>query len=427
MAVINGTSGSDTLEGTQDGDNITALAGNDVVRGLALNDLVNGNQGADTISGGQGADTIYGGRGNDSLRGAKGTDALLGGAGDDTLWGDLGADTLTGGDGSDAFVLASSQDTDRIVDFSSGDSIALAGNLTFGDLNISGTTENNAVSTVIQDRLTGQVLAILTGVDPGAIAASNFRTISDTGSPSQSGQASSSFDIRFDYRYDTNGFFSDPQRRAALEAAANTWESIIKDEFPDIPVGTPTPFVGNPQTDVDDTFVTDTPIDDLLVFVGSRNLGEATLAVAGPSGFSQSNLRYTGSNFEPWIGSISFDAATNWFFDPTLDTAGDIPSDAFDFYSIALHELAHVLGFGTSQAFTNLVSVANPSFNGDRVKAANGGNPVPLSPAPDLGHFATGYRINGVEPLMDATASPGMRDFATSVDIAALADIGYII
>lgn len=427
MAVISGTSGSDTLEGTQDGDNITALAGNDVVRGLVLNDLIIGNQGADTISGGQGADTIYGGRGHDSLRGAKGTDVLFGGAGDDTLWGDLGADTLTGGDGSDVFVLVSSQDTDRITDFGGGDAIALAGNLTFADLNISSTTENNTVSTIIQDRLTGQVLAILTGIDPSAIAASSFRTISDSASSPSGGQTVSSFDIRIDYRYDTNGFFNDPQRRAALEAAANTWESIIKDEFPDVPVGTATPFVSNPQTDVDDTFVTDTPIDDVLVFVGARNLGGNTLAVAGPSGFFQSNLRYTGSNFEPWIGSMSFDAATQWFFDPTLDTADDIPGNSFDFYSIALHELAHVLGFGTSQAFTNLISNASAGFNGDRAKAANGGGPVPLEPAPDLGHFATGYRINGVEPLMDSTASPGMREFVTSVDIAALADIGYIV
>jgi hypothetical protein len=427
MAVINGTSGSDILEGTQDGDRITALPGNDNIQGLALNDIINGNQGADTISGGQGADTIYGGRGTDSLRGAKGTDVLFGGAGDDTLWGDLGADTLTGGDGSDVFVLASSQDTDRIVDFSSGDAIALTGNLSFGDLNISGTTENNVVSTVIQDRLTGQVLAILTGVDPSAISAGNFRTISDSGSSASGGQTGSSFDIRFDYRYDTNGFFNDPQRRAVLEAAANTWESIIKDEFPDTPVGTETPFVGNPQTNTDDTFVTDAPIDDLLVFVGAGNLGGNTLAVAGPSGFSQSNLRYTGSNFEPWIGSASFDASTKWFFDPTLDTADDIPSDAFDFYSVALHELAHVLGFGTSRAFQSLTSVENTSFNGDLAKAVNGGNSVPLDSNDDLGHIATGYRINGVAPLMNSTASPGTRTFATPVDIAMLADIGYII
>jgi hypothetical protein len=427
MAVINGTSNSDTLEGTQDGDNITALAGNDVVRGLTLNDLLNGNQGADTISGGQGADTLYGGRGNDSLRGAKGTDALFGSAGNDTLWGDLGTDTLTGGDNSDVFVLASSQDTDRIVDFSSGDAIALTGNLSFGDLNIFGTTENDVVSTVIQDRLTGQVLAVLSGVDPSAISAGSFRTISDSGSSASTGQTGSSFDIRFDYRYDTNGFFNDPQRRAVLEAAANTWESIIKDEFPDVPVGTETPFVGNPQTDTDDTFVTDTPIDDLLVFVGARNLGGSTLAAAGPSGFFQSNLRYTGSNFEPWIGSASFDASTNWFFDPTLDTADDIPSDAYDFYAIALHELAHVLGFGTSQAFESLTSVSNPSFNGDRAKPVNGGNPVPLESTDDLGHIATGYRINGVAPLMAPTALPGTRTFATPVDIAMLADIGYVV
>ncbi len=233
------------------------------------------------------------------------------------------------------------------------------------------------------------------------------------------------FDIRFDYRYDTNGFFSDPQRREVLEAVANTWEGIIEDEFPDIPVGTPTPFVNNPQTDVSDTFVTDAPIDDLLVFVGARDMGGNTLAEGGPSGFFTSESRYTGSNFEPWIGTVAFDSLTNWFFDPNLSTADDIPSEAFDFYSIALHELGHVLGFGTSGAFDRLISGSN--FNGDRTKAANDGNSVPLEPSPDLGHIQNGYRIDGVEPLMLSTSASGIRNFITPIDIAALADIGYIL
>jgi hypothetical protein len=425
MAAIDGTINSDILDGTQDEDLITALPGNDNVRGFAGNDLINGNQGADTLSGGQGGDTLYGGRGNDSLRGSRGTDLLFGGIGNDTLWGDRDEDTLTGGDGSDLFAIAAAQDTDTILDFRSDDAIGLAGGLTFQDLNISGTSTGN-VSTIIQDRLTGEVLAILNGVAPNTISAANFRTISDSTSSLTSGvQTQSSFNIRFDYRYDTNGFFGDPQRRAVLEAVANNWESIIKDEFSDIPVGKPTPFVANPQTDISDTFVTDTPIDDLLVFVGSRAFGGSTLAQGGPSGFFTNESRYTGSNFEPWIGSIGFDANTKWFFDPSLNTADDIPGDAYDFYSVALHELAHVLGFGTAQAFDNLISGSN--FNGDRTKAVNGGQSVPLEPAPDLGHIETGYRINGVEPLMLATTSTGVRNFPTSVDIAALANIGYIV
>jgi RTX calcium-binding nonapeptide repeat (4 copies) len=425
MALINGTSNSDTIDGSQESDSIAALPGNDSVSGFAGNDSINGNQGADTLNGSQGDDWIYGGRGLDLLHGGQGNDLLFGGVGNDTLWGDRGADTLSGGEDSDLFAIGRNG-ADIITDFSSGDEIGLADGLTAQDLSVVESSNNGAVNTIIQDRLTGQVLATLSGVSSAAIDPSRFRAISSPASAtSPETQATRNFDIRFDYRYDTNGFFSDPKRRAVLEAVANTWEGIIKDEFPDIPVGTRTPFVNNPQTDVSDTFVTDTPIDDLLVFVGSREFGGNTLAQGGPSGFFTNESRYTGSNFEPWIGSVAFDSNTNWFFDSTLNSADDIPGAAFDFYSITLHELAHVLGFGTAKAFDNLVSGSN--FIGDRAKAANGGNPIPLEPAPDLGHIEVGYRINGVEPLMLAASGPGVRNFATPVDVAALADIGYVL
>jgi RTX calcium-binding nonapeptide repeat (4 copies) len=425
MALISGTSNGDIIDGSQERDEITALPGNDSVSGLAGNDSINGNQGADTLNGGQGDDMIYGGRGLDSSHGGRGNDLLFGGVGNDTLRGDRGVDTLSGGEDSDLFVLGR-DGADTITDFSSGDEIGLADGLTAQDLSIVESSNNGAVSTIIRDRLTGQVLATLSGVSPAAIDTSRFRSISTSSSSTVSPgtQAARNFDIRFDYRYDTNGFFNDPKRRAVLEAAANSWEDIIKDEFPDIPVGTSTPFVNNPQTDVADTFITDTPIDDLLIFVGSRDLTGNTLAEAGPSGFFTDESRYTGSNFEPWMGSIGFDATSNWFFDRTLNTADDIPGDAFDFYSVALHELAHVLGFGTAQAFDNLVSGSN--FIGDLAKSVNGGTSIPLD-APDLGHIEVGYRIDGVEPLMLAASDAGVRNFATPADLAVLANIGYIL
>ncbi len=46
-----------------------------------------------------------------------------------------------------------------------------------------------------------------------------------------------SFDIQVDYRFDTDGFLNDPNRRAVVEAAASSWENIIKDEFTNIPAG----------------------------------------------------------------------------------------------------------------------------------------------------------------------------------------------
>ncbi|NJO43772.1 MAG: hypothetical protein HC865_25175, partial [Cyanobacteria bacterium RU_5_0] len=116
------------------------------------------------------------------------------------------------------------------------------------------------------------------------------------------------FNIRFDYRFDTIGWFT-PDKRAALEAAARVWESIILDEFAEIPVGTRTLRVFNPETGrfISDGFTTDQVIDDVVIFVGSRELGgsffSSTLAEAAPAGSLEP--RITGADFEPWIGSIS--------------------------------------------------------------------------------------------------------------------------
>ncbi|MBW4514263.1 MAG: hypothetical protein KME11_03460 [Timaviella obliquedivisa GSE-PSE-MK23-08B] len=237
-----------------------------------------------------------------------------------------------------------------------------------------------------------------------------------------------SFNIQFDYRFDTQGWFT-PARKASLEAAARIWESIIADEFPDTPIGTATPFVLNPETNEyvgnNNIFTTDTPIDDVTIFVGARGLGGATLAVGAPSGNYTNEARYNGSDFEPWLGSISFNDNTNWFFDPTPNTATDIPLNQTDFISTAVHEVGHILGFNRSaSAFNNLV--VNDSFVGTNVLRVNGGNPLPLQPGG--AHIRDGYEFGGSgETLMDPTSSSGGRQLPTILDAAILDDVGYTI
>jgi Bacterial pre-peptidase C-terminal domain len=241
-------------------------------------------------------------------------------------------------------------------------------------------------------------------------------------------QAAGSFHIQFDYRFDTQGWFT-PTRRASLESAARIWESIIADEFPDTPVGTATPYVLNPETDEyvgsNNIFTTDTPIDDVTIFVGARTLGGSTLAVGSPSGNYNNEARYNGSDFEPWLGSISFDNSTNWFFDPTPNTATDIPLSQSDFISTAVHEIGHILGFNRSaNAFNNFV--VNDAFMGANTLAVNGGNPLPLQPGG--AHIREGYEFGGSgETLMDPTSSSGGRQLPTMLDAAILDDVGYTI
>jgi hypothetical protein len=305
MAAINGTPGNDFIEGTAEADVLLGLDLNDTLRGLNGDDFVHGNRGFDTVNGNRGRDTLRGGKGDDLVRGGGDDDLLFGDLDSDTLYGDRGADTLIGGDGADLFVIGADSATDIVVDFATGDTIGLAAGQTFFDLNI---FDGNGFA-VIQDRLTGQVLATLSNVSAASLDFNDFVPLINNTNP-----AARSFNIEFDYRFDSSGFFDRPDRRAVLEAAATYWESIIKDEFADTPVGTSTPFVVNPRTGVSDLFVTDRPIDDLLVFVGAAPLGGSTLAESGPSGFFVNESRYVGDNFEPWIGTMAFDQSTNWFY-----------------------------------------------------------------------------------------------------------------
>lgn len=240
----------------------------------------------------------------------------------------------------------------------------------------------------------------------------------------KTGPKPSPFNIEFDYRFDTNGWFT-PARRKALEAAAQVWEQAIRSDFPDTPKDTRTPLVRNPQTGkyLSGDFITDRPIDDVLIFVGARDLQGtfgSTLALSGPSGYFPSETRYSGSTFQPWIGSMAFDQSTNWFIDPTPDTDTDLPLGQQDLISTAIHELAHVLGFGTSQAYRRQVS--GGEFEGSAAIAKNGGQSIPLSGA----HIASGYeRSDTGEPLMTPFASRGIRKKPTVLDLAILDDMGY--
>ena len=84
MAVIYGTTRSDTRNGT---------SGNDTIYGWANGGNANSVSGNDTLNGVGGNDNLLGGTGNDSLNGAAGNDTLNGGIGNDTLYGGLGNDT----------------------------------------------------------------------------------------------------------------------------------------------------------------------------------------------------------------------------------------------------------------------------------------------------------------------------------------------
>lgn len=127
--------------------------------------------GKDVLFGSNGNDYLDGGNGKDEIFGLGGNDRLIGGNSNDLLRGGEGNDLLKGGNGKDVFVLAVGEGTDIIEDFKSrNDSLGLAGSLTFRQLTIGQENDNTLVSLTES----GEVLAILNGINSSSIGSKDF-------------------------------------------------------------------------------------------------------------------------------------------------------------------------------------------------------------------------------------------------------------
>ncbi len=238
------------------------------------------------------------------------------------------------------------------------------------------------------------------------------------------------FKIQIDYRFDTAGFFADPIRKQALEGACRMWGRLISDSFADVPKGT---FirVRDPQkpTEPAQALTLDYDIDDLVVFVGSADLPPSVTGLASPtaglSGVTDETLRtslqkrFDGMPFQPWTGWISFDTGAPFHFDPNPELGAPVAAGKVDFVSVALHEIGHVLGFGTADAFK--AKISGTTFVGAKTSALYGG-PLPLTS--DLGHSPNTTMSGGARLLMDQSDALGTRYVPTALDKAVFEDIG---
>jgi len=242
------------------------------------------------------------------------------------------------------------------------------------------------------------------------------------------------FHITFDYRFDTKGAFQDPARRASLEAAAAEWEQLIEEDFEDIPAGTEV-LVRDPElpTEPGQVFVMDEPIDDLVVFVGVASMdgpggqlaesfpSAAIGSVSDPTLSAKLAERNEGPDFEPWTAWLSFDETESWYYDETPETGDDIPAAQIDFMSVAMHELGHILGFGSADAYFALVD-GQSQFIGEAAMAAYSG-PVPLTS--NAYHLDPSVMSDGGRPLMDPSDASGQRSVITSLERALFSDLGH--
>ncbi|GAB5561587.1 MAG: hypothetical protein SynsKO_32340 [Synoicihabitans sp.] len=222
--------------------------------------------------------------------------------------------------------------------------------------------------------------------------------------------------------------------------------------------------------------------DAITIFVGSRILGGSTLGQGGPggAGFSlgiggfesewtaamaaaetASNNIFSRGSQAPTIGNISgsstFGSTTanyslnygpvvgNLWFDRDTDNDGDtdtgtelndywhfdhttaVDSGKIDFYSVALHEILHAIGYGVSDTWSD--NVSGTDWLGPNAIAEHGtgtglidGGGAHITASISSTVFQDGA---SQEVVMDPNISTGQRKFLTDLDIAILQDLNY--
>lgn len=245
--------------------------------------------------------------------------------------------------------------------------------------------------------------------------------------------------INFDYSYDTIGFYT-TEAKATLANVSSLYENLISMRLDAIiPSGGNTwtmdfnnPSTGTPLTLSDQTVAENT----ILIFLGSQDLGGSQLGYGGHGGYSSfgstnwnNNVAYRGNTdaqagtaFSLWGGAISFNNTATWNLTLAPPTAGQN-----DFYSVAIHEIGHVLGFGSSTIWDDQIS--GTTFTGAASTTENGGVNPQLSPG--LDHWASSINsptVNGAvsqQTAFSPSITTGTRKDLTQLDLAGLQDLGW--
>jgi hypothetical protein len=202
----------------------------------------------------------------------------------------------------------------------------------------------------------------------------------------------------------------------ALDAALDRWEGVITGDVPQaaIPVG----FFGAGQCGGFGSVLNGTSADDIIVLVNITAIDGpgATLGQAGPCVIrNPSGL--------PFGGVL------------TLDAADLAEMDTAEITDLIVHEIGHVLGFGSLWEQSDLVttSTTDPRFVGAAAvaqwNALGGTGGVPVENTGGEGTAGSHWRETTFnrELMTGFAEQPGIFQPLSRVSIASLADLGYAV
>ncbi len=179
--LVIGNVGSDIIFGDKGNDTIYGGTGNPDIRDPESHDFIVGGDGNDHLHGNEGNDTLVGVSGSNLMRGGQGEDLIYGADCNDLIYGDKGSDTLVGGGGADIFAIGVTtgspvlEEADHILDFGNGyNLIGLDQGQTLENLNIFQGEGEYAAHAIIQDRTTGEYLAIVHNTDATTLTPNRF-------------------------------------------------------------------------------------------------------------------------------------------------------------------------------------------------------------------------------------------------------------
>ena len=223
------------------------------------------------------------------------------------------------------------------------------------------------------------------------------------------GRVQAALHFEFDYRYDSLGFFDEPLRRQAIEAAGNFVNRYVDELDALIPADGNglLALISNPATG-SDVLLRDEPFaaGTIKIFPAGRELpGRLAQAIEfSPLGTGdpawveqvahrgQAGAALTpATDYGPAGSTISFNSDLTevpWHFDLTTD---GLNANEFDFITVAMHEIIHVMGLGVSRSFANQVNAAGEFQGAEAVRVGSSTNPsLKLNPNED--HWQSGTK-----------------------------------